>query len=353
MRGVKGDRRDGPRRTAVAGPWIVALAAVLGAPPPSVAQATRADPPIVVVRDVRYREGADATAAFDVYRPDVAESRPAVMVLHGGGWVSGHRAAGDASTVARRLAEAGYVAVSAGYRLAPKATWPAQLDDVRLAMRTLRANAGRFRVDPSRIASFGTSAGGHLAAFLCVADDAADPSAEDPIARMSSKAACAVAYCAPMDLADEAGGTTPAGLRTVVNLLSGSAFIRDAETLEKARPLAVRASPATYVDPSDGPLLLVYGEFDPIVPPSQALRMRERCVKAGVPCVLHEVRKGGHGEFVFQLRSPEGAAKSDVWARTLAFLRDRLGPPQGPTSRPSSAERPPARPRSTDSRRSR
>ena len=107
----------------------------------------------------------------DLYLPAGGGSaRSAVLLIHGGGWVVGSRA--DYELIAKSLAQAGMVAFSIDYRLAkamnPVTHWPAQLVDVQLAVRFLRAHAAEFGIDPARIGALGDSAGGHLAVFLGV-----------------------------------------------------------------------------------------------------------------------------------------------------------------------------------------
>jgi acetyl esterase/lipase len=115
---------------------------------------------------------------FDVYEPRADSgrtSRPAILAIHGGAWRGGDKAWGE--QFAEELCPLGYVVFSINYRLAgePGATWPAQIEDVQQALRYVRANARRFRIDPTRIASLGMSAGGHLATMVALRDDPAGP----------------------------------------------------------------------------------------------------------------------------------------------------------------------------------
>ena len=105
----------------------------------------------------------------DLYLPALPKGRrPAVVVIHGGGWVSGSRHAAD--YLASVLASKGVVVLNIDYRLADKAVpdthWPAQLVDAQLAVRFLRAHAAEYGIDPARMGAVGDSAGAHLAVFL-------------------------------------------------------------------------------------------------------------------------------------------------------------------------------------------
>ena len=120
----------------------------------------------------------DEPLLLDVYRPPARPApRPAMVLVHGGGMWTGSRA--DMADPARHLARAGYVAFAVDYRLVDAAAarhrWPAQLDDVQLAVRWVRANAGRYGVDPERVGAYGWSAGGQLAALLGTRDTATSP----------------------------------------------------------------------------------------------------------------------------------------------------------------------------------
>jgi acetyl esterase/lipase len=102
-------------------------------------------------------------------------NRPAILAIHGGAWRGGDKAWGE--TIAESFCPYGYVVFSINYRLSgkPDGRWPAQIEDVQKALRFVRANATRFRIDPSRIASLGMSAGGHLATMVALRDDPLGP----------------------------------------------------------------------------------------------------------------------------------------------------------------------------------
>ncbi len=101
----------------------------------------------------------------DLYLPKSTRPAPAVLLIHGGGW-SGKERRADMTGIARSLAKRGYFVMNATYRLTPEWKFPAQRDDLEQAIRFMRANAKEFNIDTSRIATFGYSAGGHLAALI-------------------------------------------------------------------------------------------------------------------------------------------------------------------------------------------
>src|SRR4051812_24172981 len=127
---------------------------------------------------------------------------PAVVCLHGGGWVGGSRK--QMAQTLEVLARRGYVAVAPDYRLAPAHPWPAGAEDCKAAVRWLRGNAGKYRIDPERVGVVGLSAGGHLACLLGVteASDGLEGTGGHP--DKSSRVQAVVSFAAPTDLTAEA-----------------------------------------------------------------------------------------------------------------------------------------------------
>ena len=131
-----------------------------------------------VTRNLSYDSTIGIDGTFDFYEPrsdSVRADRPAIVAIHGGAWKGGDKAWGE--QIAEEFSPFGYVVFSINYRLSgrPGGVWPAQIEDVQKALRYIRANAARFRIDPSRIASLGMSAGGHLATMVALRDDPAGP----------------------------------------------------------------------------------------------------------------------------------------------------------------------------------
>ena len=134
--------------------------------------------PYVTTENLTYDPAIGYHGTFDLYEPladSTRTSRPAILAIHGGAWRGGDKAWGE--QFARELCSRGYVVLSVNYRLAgrPNGAWPAQIEDVQKALRYIRANAARLRIDPARIASLGMSAGGHLATMVALRDDPAGP----------------------------------------------------------------------------------------------------------------------------------------------------------------------------------
>ena len=124
-------------------------------------------PKVLTELDIVYTKAGSAELKLDLTRPAETEGLvPAVIVIHGGAWRQGNKA--DVRPLLAEFAKRGYVAVSPQYRFCPKDPFPAQVHDVKAAVRWIKSNAKKYRVDPERIGAMGFSAGGHLALMLGV-----------------------------------------------------------------------------------------------------------------------------------------------------------------------------------------
>ncbi len=262
-------------------------------------------------RDIVFARLDGQDLAYDVFRAPGDTPRPAIVLLHGGGWRAGRR--DHVNEPARAFASLGYAAVPVSYRLVhtdpPSGRFPAAVNDVRCAVRHLRANAEAYGVDPERIGVLGFSAGGHLAAMLATASDVDDLEPECPVQGGSAAVQVAVSFYGAHDLNAPFGS----GARRLIAAFTGPPGSEAQRT---------RASPITYVDPSDPPLLLVHGVRDTVVPVSQSRLMYERLLAANVRSELVEVPAGLHGFSVFRPDTRHPAAS----CATVRFLAEQLHP---------------------------
>lgn len=253
--------------------WERAQAGIEGVPVPS----------LTIERDIAFAMVDGVALKLDAYRPGVPGPLPAIILVHGGGWVKGDKS--GLAEYARFFAELGYVGFSVNYRLAPEFRFSAQIEDVKCAVRWVREHAAEYGVDPERIGAFGTSAGGHLVGLLGVTDgsEGLEGTCGDPA--ISSRVGAVVPYFGPMDLERLFSGV--AGAAAAPALLGTSC---------DANPEACRAaSPITYVTPDDPPFLLVHGTRDPLVPFEQSTLMFEALQTAGVQAELVPIAGAGHG----------------------------------------------------------
>lgn len=239
-------------------------------------------PTVRVERDIHYLAD-DRKEKADVYSPTTLAAGVrvgAVLLMHGGGFNDGDKARGREIQMAVEMVQHGFVCMSINYKLWNKGvknpTWPQSLYDAKTAVRWLRANADRLQIDPERIAAFGNSAGGNLAAMLAVTtpDDGLEPAS--PFPGMSTKVKCAVDLYGALDLP---------------NYHDMKMFL---QTRAENPEIYKKASPVTYVKPGAAPMLLVHGTADETVPHSQAETMAEALKKAGVEHQLELVPEAPH-----------------------------------------------------------
>jgi acetyl esterase/lipase len=237
-----------------------------------------------VDRDITYGVADGVALKMDIYYPEAADGpMPAVLYVHGGGWTKGDKRIGAGATEIPELVSRGYLVAAINYRLAPQYQFPAQIEDVKCAVRFLRANAATYGIDPKHIGAWGGSAGGHLVALLGVTDTSAGFEGSGGYADQSSHVQAVVDMFGPTDLSAIFQG---AGTRLMEQVFG---------TADKNSDMVKRASPITWVSSDDPPFLILHGEKDTLVPPSQSKILYDRLVAAGVPATLVIVENAGHG----------------------------------------------------------
>lgn len=227
--------------------------------------------------------------------PQAPDAAPVVLFLHGGGWrigsrhLAGPEFVGAEPTPFEHVAQAGIAVASADYRLSGEARWPAQLHDVKAAVRWLRARAGELGIDGERIAAWGESAGGHLAELLGLTIDDRALEGNLGVTGTSSRVSAVVAWYAPSDLPAMSGdtGTDPMEPGTREARLVGA-------PLPTVTDAAAEASPIAHVSPAAPPFLLLPGSADQLVPCAQSERLHSALKAAGVDTELTRYEGADH-----------------------------------------------------------
>ena len=236
----------------------------------------------------------------DVYTPPGRpENAPAVLMVHGGSWRNGDRTQlrGYGILIGRE----GYLCVCTEYRLLDEAAWPAQIHDVKAAIRWMRANSSRLGLDPERIVIEGNSAGGHLALLAAGTPGRPEFEGEGGNPGVPTDVAAVLAVYPPTDLATMKRGVNEP--------------IASSEEPNKVAEIVRTGSPINYVTPDFPPTLLIHGTKDELVPYDQSVRMYQALEKAGVPVELHTY---GNQPHAFDAQPEYGRQTA---ATMLAFLK--------------------------------
>ena len=248
-------------------------------PPPPLPDSVTAE------MDVEYSRVGERVA-MDIYKPKAAGVYPAVLAIHGGGFRGGNRQSYRALCV--KLAERGYVAATASYRLSPGNQFPAHVEDVKAAVRYLRANAAKLGIDPARIGATGGSAGGHLVLMLGLTGDLKEFEGSGPNPGVSSKVQAVVNFYGPTDFTHSYEPGKSVDAAQVLPLFLGG-------DLEHERRQHILSSPLYYVNPLAAPTMTVHGTKDTYVNYEHALWLTERLKAAGVDNELVTIEGAGHG----------------------------------------------------------
>jgi acetyl esterase/lipase len=237
--------------------------------------------------DVVYSVESGHENKLDVIYPYKATAAvPAVIYIHGGGWIFGDKA-GAVLEVLPYL-QRGWVAVNVEYRMASAAKAPAAVEDCRCALRWVVRNAKDYHIDPSRLVVTGHSAGGHLSLTtgMLTEADGLDNNCPGNSGEAQPRVAAIVNWYGVTDVADLiAGGNR----KNYAVAWLGS--------LPNKEEVAHRVSPLAYVSKNNPPILTIHGDADEVVPYSHAVRLHQALDKAGVPNELFTLKGVGHGQF--------------------------------------------------------
>jgi acetyl esterase/lipase len=242
-----------------------------------------------VHRDLAYAGGHERQT-LDLYLPTAADPLPLIIWVHGGAFRMGSKA----DHVPLDYLAAGYAVATINYRLSQHAIFPAQIVDVKAAVRWLRAHAGVYGLDANRFAAWGESAGGHLVAMLGTTGSVTEYEVGDYL-EVSSHVQAVVDYFGPtdflqMDAHRPADGMIHDAPDSPESELVGGPIQENPERV-------ARANPITYVSDDAPPFLIVHGDQDPLVPYHQSVLLYTALKKVGTPVTLYTVEGAGHGGF--------------------------------------------------------
>jgi acetyl esterase/lipase len=242
----------------------------------------------------------------DVYTPKAVAPFPVVVLIHGGGWVQGDKMEYRTSIKTEALLARGYAVVAVNYRLSNVAKFPAQIQDVKAAVRWIRANATTYNFNPNKIGAWGTSAGGHLTALLATSGgiNALEDLTQGD-ATKSSTIQAAVDWFGPTDFLQM-------DAQTIAQGCGASAAIHNAANsfesnlmgyaIQTQPTLVQVANPITYVTTNDPPMYIAHGLGDCTVPRAQGQILYDALVaiKGTTDLKINMLSNSGHGTGQFE-----------------------------------------------------
>ena len=273
-------------------------------------------PGVKIERGLAFASLGEKSLKLDLYRPaNSSGTVPVVVLIYGGAWMMRGQWMETAKAV--WLANHGYAAAVIDYRLSSEAQFPAQIYDCKAAVRWLRANAAKYRLDAARIGAWGESSGGHLASLLGTAGNVEALEGDEGNTNRSSQVEAVVDFFGPTDF-----------LQMEAHVLPGSWLNHDSPTSPESRLIggpiqnnpekAEQANPIKYVTHDAPPFLIVHGEQDPLVPYNQSELLYTALKKAGANVTFYKIAGASHGGPAFD---------SDMMrAAVLAFLDQYLRP---------------------------
>ena len=264
---------------------------------------------VSVARDVEYSRAEGRVLTMDIYRGmSGGERRPALVYLHGGGWVLGDKC-NQGLPLCNHLARLGWVCANTNYRLSPGATWPDHAIDAKAAIAWLREHAEEWNVDPDFIAIAGGSAGGHIAAMVALTPEA--PELQPGFTSSDTSTQAAVTFYGVYDMTNRMGLYGQEFLTKLV----GPHVLKAFPDKEPERFSA--ASPRTHVGKVSQPWLILQGDGDTMTPAAEARDFAEALRERSEHPVIYAELPGAQHAFDIYY-SPRAIATVELTARFLA-----------------------------------
>ncbi|HEX5717907.1 MAG TPA: alpha/beta hydrolase fold domain-containing protein [Thermoanaerobaculia bacterium] len=279
---------------------LFSLAVLLAAPPLLAQCQTHSGLTYATYQDAA---GQTQELKLELLVPASAAPVPVVIWIHGGGWFNGSRLPIPAGVSA--LCSKGYAVASIDYRLTGTAIWPAQIQDVKGAVRWLRAHAANYNLDPDRFAAWGSSAGAQLASMLGTSGDEGTVTVGNFTADLegmtggnaafSSRVQAAVSWYGYGDMLQM--NFYPSTQNHDTNGSPESRLVGD--WIQRVPERTATASPITFASPDDPPFLVMHGTLDDLVPFNQSELLVDALRRNGVRVAWVPVPNGGHGNAAF------------------------------------------------------
>ncbi len=260
---------------------------------------------VVQVKDIVYAQRGGRELRLDLFQPKSGSGPyPGIVFVHGGGWMWGDKQ--DVVAEAAALARKGFVTASIQYRLAREHRYPAAVDDVKAAIRWMRANAAKYQVRADRIGATGLSAGGHLVALLAVTPDRSFYEDSNPYPGVSASVQAVAPMAAPVDMVDQHR----------LDRYAPSIFLGSVP--QENPTLWADVSPINHVRKDAAAFLFLHGNKDEVVSYDKVVEMMGKLKSAGVQAELFTADNGDH-DFIWKApwRTLALKAMEDFFTRTL------------------------------------
>jgi acetyl esterase/lipase len=260
----------------------------------------------VISKNIVYAEAGNRKLLLDIYKLSSKKDPYLIVWVHGGAWRSGSKESPPLG-----MLQEGYAIASLDFRLSTEAPFPAQVHDIKAAIRFLRAHAAQYGYRHDSVIIWGSSSGGHLVALAGTTNN--DPYMEGTLGNdrnESSSVQAVIDFYGPANLLTILTQSTPHGISVrapALELLLG-------KPVEQVPELAKKASPVYQVDPTDPPMLIVHGDQDIQVPVNQSLELMAAYKKNKLTVQLEIIPGAGHGDTVYY--------KHDVQYIMAAFLKN-------------------------------
>lgn len=241
-----------------------------------------------------------------IYPEDKTKKYPCIVWICGGAWQRLDRSAHLAYLT--ELARNGFVVASVEYRTTNEGPFPIQLTDVKAGIRYLKAQSGRYNIDPDRFGVMGESAGGYLASMAALAEDKAFD--VGVFTEYSSKVQAACPWYPPTDVSGFPYPSPVEAAASMESMLLGKNVMLNKEE-------AIKICPVSFVTKDAPPFLIIHGDSDHTVPFSQGEILHDKLEKAGADVKLLILEGADHADMPFFQR--------ELWQRITAFFKDKLG----------------------------
>lgn len=259
-----------------------------------------------IIKNLVYAEDGGKKLQLDIYKPKEQKEPYLIVWVHGGAWHSGSK---ENPTLG--LLPYGYALASVDFHASTEKPFPANVHDIKAAIRFLRANAKKYAYNADKIIIWGASSGGHLAALIATTNN--NPTLEGNLGNyleISSSVQACLDFYGPTNFLTILNQSTPHGLNVRLPALA----ILLGKPLEQSIEMAKLASPFYQVDATDPPIFIVHGEQDNQVPINQSIELLSVYKKLNLKAQIEFVPNAGHTDPVYY--------KKEMMEKVNRFLKE-------------------------------